>query len=108
MTAAFMDVARQAEMFANRVRKNFRSLHPAFERRGIGAFRVYDWDIPEIRALADWYEGHLVVAGYAREQTDQLPGWLATLGRAGADALEVPGERLHLRQRRTRPEGEER
>ena len=103
-----VDLARQAEMFANRVRKNFRSLHPAFERRGVGAFRVYDWDIPEIRALADWYEGHLVVAGYAREQTDAIPGWLTAIASAAADALEVPAKALHLRSRRTRPKAGER
>ena len=71
-------------MFENRVRKTFRHLHPAFEQRGVSAFRLYDWDIPEIRAIADWYEGHLVVAEYAREQTDQVPGWLETIARAGA------------------------
>jgi 23S rRNA (cytosine1962-C5)-methyltransferase len=103
-----VDVARQVEMFANRVRKNFRSLHPAFERRGVGAFRLYDWDIPEIRALADWYEGHLVVAEYAREQTDAVPGWLTAIARAAADALEIPAESLHLRRRRTRPKDGER
>jgi 23S rRNA G2069 N7-methylase RlmK/C1962 C5-methylase RlmI len=103
-----MDVPRQAEMFANRVRKNFRSLHPVFERRGIGAFRVYDWDIPEIRALADWYEGHLVVAEYARQQTDAVPGWFPAIARAAAAALDVPEENLHLRTRRTRPEAGER
>jgi len=95
-------------MFANRVRKNFRSLHTAFERRGIGAFRLYDWDIPEIRAIADWYEGHLVVAEYAREQTDAIPGWLETIAGAAAAALEVPAEALHLRTRRTRPKSGER
>jgi 23S rRNA G2069 N7-methylase RlmK/C1962 C5-methylase RlmI len=102
-----VDVARQAEMFANRVRKTFRRLQPGFEQRGIGAFRVYDWDIPEIRAVADWYEGHLVVAEYAREQTDEIPGWLETISRAGAAALGISERELHLRRRRTRPaEGE--
>jgi len=90
-------------MFANRLRKTFRNLHPAFERRGIGAFRIYDWDIPEIRALADWYEGHLVVAEYAREQTDEVPNWLETIAKAAATALGVPDQNLHLRRRRTRP-----
>src|SRR3954469_21761109 len=103
-----MDVARQAEMFANRARNNFPSLPPLFEPRGVGAFRVYDWDIPEIRALADWYEGHLVVAEYAREQTDEVPEWLPTIARAAALALEVPEANLHLRKRRTRPRSGER
>ena len=85
-------------MLANRVRKNFRRLHPRFEEREIGAFRVYDRDIPEIRAAIDWYEGHLVVAEYAREQTAHVP-WLETMARAVADALDVPWERAHLKKR---------
>ncbi|HUJ27706.1 MAG TPA: class I SAM-dependent methyltransferase [Myxococcales bacterium] len=95
-----MNLAQQAKMLANRVRKNFRKLRPAFERRNVGAFRVYDRDIPEIRAAIDWYEGHLVIAEYAREQTSGLP-WLETMARAAAEALDVPPERVHLRKRRS-------
>jgi 23S rRNA G2069 N7-methylase RlmK/C1962 C5-methylase RlmI len=98
-----MQLDRQAEMLANRVRKNFRRLHPIFERREIGAFRVYDWDIPEIRAAVDWYEGHLVVSGYERRQTDEQPGWLEALAHAAAGALGVAEGRIHLKRRRTRP-----
>ena len=103
-----MDVALQADMLENRVRKNFRRLHPAFEREGIGAFRVYDWDIPEIRAAIDWYERHLVVAEYEREQTRNAPRWLEQMAAAAATALAVPSERLHLKRRRTRPAAGER
>jgi 23S rRNA (cytosine1962-C5)-methyltransferase len=100
-------VAQQAQMLANRVKKTFKKLQPAFERRSIGAFRLYDRDIPEIRAVVDWYEGHLVMAEYARTQTAAVAGWLDTMGAAVAEALGVPPERLHLKQRRTRPgEGE--
>ena len=98
-----MDTPRQAELLANRVRKNFRRLHRPFEREGVGAFRVYDWDVPEIRAAVDWYEGHLVVAEYERAQTRELPGWLEAMGTAAAAALEVPEGRVHLKTRRTRP-----
>ncbi len=87
-------------MLANRVRKNFRRLHPRFERQGIGAFRLYDRDIPEIRAAVDWYEGHLVVAEYERRQTRGAP-WLETIARAAAGALSVPPDRLHLKVRRS-------
>jgi 23S rRNA G2069 N7-methylase RlmK/C1962 C5-methylase RlmI len=97
-----MDTTRQAGMLANRVRKNFRRLHRSFERDGVGAFRVYDWDVPEIRATVDWYEGHLVVAEYERAQTREKPGWLEAMGSAAASALEVPGERVHLKRRHTR------
>ena len=94
-----MNLDEQARMLANRLRKNFRKLHPRFEERRIGAFRVYDRDIPEIRAAIDWYEGHLVFAEYAREQTARLP-WLETMARAAAEALEVPWERVHMKKRR--------
>jgi 23S rRNA (cytosine1962-C5)-methyltransferase len=87
-------------MLANRVRKNFRKLRAGFEQRQVGAFRIYDRDIPEIRAAIDWYEGHLVVAEYSREQTSSLP-WLETMARAAAEALQVPPDRVHLRKRRS-------
>jgi 23S rRNA (cytosine1962-C5)-methyltransferase len=94
-----LNLEEQARMLANRVRKSFRKLQPRFERENVGAFRLYDRDIPEIRAAVDWYEGHLVVAEYEREQTRNLP-WLETMGRAAAEALAVPEDRLHLKARR--------
>ena len=94
-------------MLANRVRKNARRLRGPFEKKNIGAYRLYDWDIPELRMVVDWYEGHLVCAEYARTQTDAIPGWLESMAGACAAALEVPSEKVHLRKRRTRPvEGE--
>lgn len=95
-----MNVGAQAEMLANRVRKNFRRLRPRFERRNVGVFRLYDRDIPEIRAAVDWYEGHLVIAEYAREQTEGC-GWLEAMSTAVARSLEVPPQRVHLRRRRS-------
>lgn len=95
-----MKLEQQAEMLANRLRKNFRKLRPRFEQRNVGAFRIYDRDIPEIRAAVDWYEGHLVVAEYAREQTSGMP-WLETMARAAGEALQVPPDRVHLRKRRS-------
>src|SRR5438105_12936980 len=95
-------------MLANRVRKNFRRLRRPFEREAVGAFRLYDWDVPEIRATVDWYEGHLVVAEYEREQTRAAPGWLEAMGSAAASALGVDRSRGHRKIRRTRPAGGER
>jgi 23S rRNA (cytosine1962-C5)-methyltransferase len=95
-------LARQAEMLANRVKKNFKHLHKKFEREQIGAFRLYDRDIPEIRAVVDWYEGHVVIGEYARTQTESLP-YLETLAAAVAAALAIAPANVHLRRRRTRP-----
>lgn len=89
---------RQTQMLANRVKKRFKHLHRRFQRQRIEVFRLYDWDIPEIRAVVDWYGGHLVVGEYLRRQS--VPEWLPMMGRAVAEALDVPMEKLHLKQRR--------
>jgi len=96
------ELVRQQEMFARRVDKTFRRLHKVFERKNIGAFRLYDRDIPEIRAVLDYYEGHLVLAEYMRTQS--TPEWLPAMADAASFALDIPLERVHLRERRTRPE----
>lgn len=92
-------VTRQAEMLANRVRKRFAHLARRFARQGIEAFRLYDWDIPEVRAVVDWYAGHLVVAEYERTQTG--PAWLPRMAEAAARALDVAPDHVHLKRRTT-------
>jgi 23S rRNA (cytosine1962-C5)-methyltransferase len=100
---------RQGEMLANRAKKQYRHLKKRFARQNIEVFRLYDWDIPEIRAVVDWYGGHLVVGEYARTQS--TPEWLPAMGEALGRALEVPPANVHLKVRRTgtqREEGEDR
>ncbi|MDL2270119.1 class I SAM-dependent methyltransferase [Desulfosarcina sp. OttesenSCG-928-A07] len=87
----------QADMLANRVKKRFSHFYKRFSRQQIDVFRLYDWDIPEIRAVVDWYGGHLVVGEYMRRQS--VPEWLPAMGQAVAEVLGVPPERLHLKQR---------
>lgn len=88
---------QQAEMLANRVKKRFKHLHKRFARQQIDVFRLYDGDIPEIRAAVDWYAGHLVIAEYMRRQS--VPEWLPLMGAAVARALDVPPDRVHLKAR---------
>lgn len=88
---------KQAEMLANRVKKRYRHLRKRFSNQRIDVFRLYDWDIPEIRAVVDWYAGHLVVGEYTRKQT--TPEWLPAMGAAVADALGVCRANLHLKRR---------
>ena len=81
---------RHAELLHNRLAKRHRHLARGFRRAGIGAFRAYDWDIPEVRAVVDVYEpesgaAHLVVAEYERAQTDSAD-YLPALGTAAASA----------------------
>ena len=82
----------QAVMLANRVRKRFQHLRKRFAREQIDVFRLYDWDIPEIRAVVDWYAGHLVVGEYTRKQS--TPEWLPMIGRAVAEAMGCLGIRV--------------
>ena len=91
-------IQRQAEMLANRVRKRFKHLGRRFKRQHIDIFRLYDWDIPEIRAVVDWYGGHLVIGEYMRRQS--LPEWLPAMGQAVAETLQVPMDKVHLKERR--------
>jgi 23S rRNA (cytosine1962-C5)-methyltransferase len=88
---------QQGEMLANRVKKRFKHLQKRFARQKIDVFRLYDGDIPEIRAAVDWYAGHLVMAEYMRRQS--VPEWLPLMGEAVAQALGVPPDRVHLKSR---------
>jgi len=90
---------RQGEMLANRVKKRFKHLHKRFAREHIDVFRLYDGDIPEIRAAVDWYAGHLVMAEYVRRQS--LPEWLPAMAAAVARALDVPAYKVHLKNRQS-------
>ena len=85
-------------MLANKVKKRFKHLRKQFVRQNIEVFRLYDWEIPEIRAVVDWYAGHLVIGEYTREQS--TPEWLPLMGAAVAEALDVPAESVHLKVRR--------
>lgn len=93
-----MKFNHQGEMLANRVKKRFKHLKKQFARENIEVFRLYDWDIPEIRAVVDWYAGHLVIGEYTRLQS--VPEWLPLMGDAVAKALGVPLENVHLKERR--------
>ena len=87
----------QGEALANRVHKRFRHFHKKFSRQGIEAFRLYDWDIPDIRAVVDWYAGRLVMAEYVRRQS--VPGWLEKMAEFVGNALNLLPDRIHLKQR---------
>lgn len=87
----------QAQMLANKVKKRFRHVRKRFAGQNIEVFRLYDWDIPEIRAAVDWYAGHLVIAEYTRKQS--TPEWLPMMGTAVAQALDISSEKVHLKER---------
>lgn len=90
-----------AEMLGRRAAKNFRRLQAKFRRREVDAFRIYDWDIPEVRAFVDWYDGQVVLSELAREQTDAIEGYGRILARGVAEALDVGEDAVWTRTRRT-------
>lgn len=95
-----------AELLTNRVKKRFAHLHKRFKKQNIDCFRLYDWDIPEIRAVVDWYAGHVMVGEYVRWQTGD--SWLTHMAKAVAEALKLPPENVHVRRRQTATEGKPR
>ncbi|SMF68661.1 class I SAM-dependent methyltransferase [Pseudobacteriovorax antillogorgiicola] len=96
------DMEKQGKWLANRVLKNFKHRRKLFKKQGTDAFRLYDWDIPEVRAVVDWYDGNLVVAEYVRQQTEGIP-WLETVAGYVAEALGVAEDKVFLKKRQTRP-----
>ena len=92
-------VQHHAEMLANRVKKNYARLKKRFRKQKIDVFRLYDWDIPEIRAVVDWYAGHIVIAEYERKQTGS--DWLPAMAKAVAETLAVPMDLVFMKRRRT-------
>jgi 23S rRNA (cytosine1962-C5)-methyltransferase len=97
---------KHAEMLSNRVRNRFRYLSRRFKRLNIDCFRLYDRDIPEVRAVIDWYAGHIVIGEYERLQTG--PDWLLQMAEAVGEALGVPSDKVHMKRRHTRTPGEQR
>ena len=88
---------QQARMLVNRVKKKHKTLRKRFARQNFDVFRLYDWDIPEIRLAVDWYAGHLVIAEYTRKQS--VPQWLTFMGEALSRAMKIPLENVHLKNR---------
>jgi 23S rRNA G2069 N7-methylase RlmK/C1962 C5-methylase RlmI len=91
-----------AQILSNRVHKRYDHLRKRFARQSIDCFRLYDWDIPEVRAVVDWYAGHIVVAEYERTQTG--PDWLPAMAAAVGKVLNIPSEKIHIKRRRTKTE----
>jgi 23S rRNA G2069 N7-methylase RlmK/C1962 C5-methylase RlmI len=111
-------IEAQGEMLENRLRKRQKHLAKWARRRGIGAYRLYDRDIPEIPLVIDYYRGRTVsgeirtlLAGaryrrpWEREDAGEGGGageaaWLARMEEAMAAALEIPPGGIFMRERR--------
>lgn len=99
---------REAEPFANRIRKNLRGLGRWAERAGIGCYRLYDADVPEFAVAVDIYADQVHVQEYQPPRsvdparaTLRLEGIMAAL----PELLGVPPGNLHLKVRHRQSRG---
>ncbi|OGX08810.1 MAG: SAM-dependent methyltransferase [Omnitrophica WOR_2 bacterium GWA2_37_7] len=97
-------IAQHSEILSNRIRKRYLHLKKRFARKNIDCFRLYDWDIPEIRLVIDWYAGHLVIAEDVRKQSSDY--WLKEMANVIGKTLDVPKEKIYIKKRRTKTENE--
>lgn len=63
--------SQQAEMFANRLKKNFQHLKKWAKKSNIECYRVYDADLPEYAFAIDIYNNHSVIQEY--KAPDSVP-----------------------------------
>lgn len=94
--------AAQAEMLANRLQKRYKHLGKWARRIGADAFRLYDRDIPEIPLVLDIYGDAVAGALYERpyeKDPDEEDRWLKAMTGAVSGALNIPRERIFLKQR---------
>ncbi|MDR2742178.1 MAG: class I SAM-dependent methyltransferase [Treponema sp.] len=94
--------ALQGEMLRNRLKKRYRHLKKWARWRETDAFRLYDRDIPEIPLVLDLYgdavSGALYKRPYEKEDAEEA-GWLGVMKNAVSLALEIPADRIFLKER---------
>ncbi len=96
------EARRQAEEFANRLRKLARHLRRWPTKRGITCYRIYERDIPEIPLVVDRYEDALHIAEFERPHNRtaaQHADWLDFMVKTAAETLEVPRELVFVKHR---------
>lgn len=102
-----------AQMFANRLRKNFKSALDWAQREGIDCFRIYDADMPEYAFAIDQYgdgagNRWVVVQEYAPPRTVDAKAARQRRDEALAvipHELAIPSDRMFVRERRQQKQG---
>ena len=97
------------EAFANRLARNAKHWRKWARRRGLGAYRVYDRDLPEFPLAIDCYEPE-DAAAEARLHVQEIDtgwqqdasarsAWLAAVASCVAEAFERPASEIVLKER---------
>ncbi|MCP8687000.1 bifunctional 23S rRNA (guanine(2069)-N(7))-methyltransferase RlmK/23S rRNA (guanine(2445)-N(2))-methyltransferase RlmL [Marinobacterium sedimentorum] len=96
-------VSEQAQMFANRLKKNLKALSKWLKREQIECYRLYDADMPEYAVAVDCYGDWVHVQEYAppssidpRRAFERLQDVISVI----PEVLGVKPERVVLKQRR--------
>lgn len=91
------------EQLINRIARVFKHRKKWAKRSDVSCFRVYSKDIPDHPFICDWYDGDAVVWTLTRtrnETEEQQQAWISQVRLAVGRGLSLPGERIHLKERR--------
>jgi 23S rRNA (cytosine1962-C5)-methyltransferase len=93
--------------FANRLRKNWRHFRRWAQTRGLTAFRVYDFDIPEYPYVVEWYDGRVHLVEFPPRRARREGGMpREEVFAAVASVLEVAPERIYVKTHSPQPWGQ--
>ncbi|MCL2762326.1 MAG: class I SAM-dependent methyltransferase [Treponema sp.] len=96
------EIDLQAQMLGNRLKKRMSHLRKWAKRSDVGAFRLYDRDIPEIPLVLDLYNdgisGALYKRPYEKDEAEETL-WLAAMQSAISNVLEIAPDCIFLKQR---------
>ncbi|WP_250657769.1 bifunctional 23S rRNA (guanine(2069)-N(7))-methyltransferase RlmK/23S rRNA (guanine(2445)-N(2))-methyltransferase RlmL [Alkalimarinus coralli] len=93
----------RAAMFANRVKKNLRTIGKWAKKNKLECYRVYDADMPEFSLAVDIYRDWVHVQEYAAPASIDEKSAKERLSEALSvipDVLQVPAEQVVIKQRR--------
>ena len=95
-------LSESAQMFANRLRKNLKTLGKWARQNQISCYRLYDADMPEFAVAIDLYNGWAHVQEYAAPASiseDKAQARLQDVLAALPEVLEIPADHIVLKQR---------
>ena len=94
-------IARQGEMFANRLVKSAKKADRWAHRKKITSYRIYDRDIPEIPVSVDRYGQFIHVSVYARTRLrDHEEEWIEMIRNKISDILVIAPTKIHIKTRK--------
>jgi len=97
-------------MLENRLVKVFKHLRKTARRQNITCYRVYDDDIPEFPFSIELYEDHVYLAEYQRQhgmEEEEHENWLDLCLEVISKVLEVPLEKIFVKQRQRKASRQE-